>query len=510
MELNDIINKIVSNIRNNPILKNVDTRIGTVLRDAIIAPISSAILDVYNYVDSLFSKNDISKASGADLDAIAETYGITRRPGSKALGLVRFYARPQNNTSIVIPAGTIVYGYDQDNKRINFQTLYTGTISQSSKQEDDINNPFYGYKYFETMVEAVDIGSVGNVIKGFINYTDFAAVDGVTNINDFTNGQDEESDDQLRERITRFLYSNYGTIKGYEYFAFDETNAYDVAVITPNDSIFARKDRIGAVDIVLIPSQTINIETTAYIEGNKILLPYKPIEKINFIYYFENNQMITINPSEYSISLYNPNDINFLSPIDSSYIVLNNNNYNGKIVYVNYSYYKEVYDLYETINSFEYKIIGTDVLVRRGLVYYLIIDSLDIYIKLGYSIQATANAIKTSLVNFINSTKLGGAIQLSDIIETCYVDGVDYVSDTPNALLVREDKYIGIEDSILNNNFNFDSINEEDGIKKYQFQNQNSYYNIWISRNGNIDKYSYIRSKSILITNLNVYYSQGV
>jgi len=507
MEINDIINKIISNIRNNQILKNVDTRIGTVLRDAIIAPISSAILDVYNYIDNLFSKNDISKVSGADLDAIAETYGITRRPGSKALGLVRFYAKVQPNVSIIIPAGTIVYGYDQNNKRINFKTLYTGAIS-NSKQEEDINNPFYGYNYFETMVEAVDVGSEGNVIKGFINYADFAAIDGVTNINDFTNGQDIESDEQLKERITRFLYSNYGTIKGYEYFAFDKTNAYDVAVITPNDDIFVRKDKIGAVDIVIIPSQIINIETTAYVEGNKILLPYKPVEKINSIYYIENNQMITIDPSKYFIKLYDPNDINFLSPIDSSYIVLNDNNYNGKIVYVNYSYYKEVYDLYETINSFEYKIIGTDVLIRRGLVHYLIIDNLNVYIKLGYSIQATKNAITTALVNFINSTKLGSAIQMSDIIEVCYVDGVDYVSDTPNALLIREDKYIenGIEDLIINNHFDFNSIQEGDGIQKYQ----SSYYDISIKRNNNIDRYSYIRSKSILITKLNVNYSQGV
>ena len=503
MDINNIVQKIIENIKSNPILKNVDTRIGTVLRDAIISPISSVILDVYKYIDDLFNKNNINNASGEDLDNIALSYGIKRRVGSKATGTVRFYARIQPNSNIVItiPAGVNVYGFDENNQKISFVTLYTGSISYSSNIEDDINNPFYGYQYYETIVEAEEEGSKGNVIKGFINYTDFASVEGVTNIEDFSNGEDQESDEQFRERIVKYIYGNYGTIIGYEHFAYERTNVYDVKVITPNDPIFKRKESIGSLDIVVIPSKIINTETVTYINNNKAVIPYKPIKDINFIYYLDqNNNIIQIDRSEYIINMYNFNDEYLFSPIDSSHILFNNSNYNGKLVYINYSYYKEVYDLHKIINSFDYKIIGTDVLIRRGLIYYLLIDSLDVKIKLGYSFENVKKNIVSELVNMVNSTKLGGSIQMTDIIDISYVNGVDFVSDTPDVYLIREDIYknLNVESRTQNDIFNLiNELNNNIDVIKYSGE----YYNI------KVDNYSYIRTNSNLITNMSIEYS---
>lgn len=427
MTFNEIINNIIDKIKGYS-QKNaipIDTRVGTVLRDFIIAPICYVIEDIYKNIDTKLSSNSILTATGSDLDNIASSYGFYRLQGKKARGICRFYKKIDNLSisSVDILYGTSVYGYNKE-----FVTLSNATISLTSLIETNINSPFYGYRYVDVQVEAVEVGSSYNLSAFGINTVLSQGIDGVANLSDITGGADIETDDSLRTRVLTWLGGNYGTISGYKNDIISNFNVDDISIITKNDSEFfkSRLSAIGAFDIVIKTNQTSvmseNLNVTLDNNGNNIVfLGYKPVKRIISIMDANNNQIVNYtlkNILEYGDFYYNSSNNGFVVDIG---------NYSTSKVYVTYEYYNQISEINDYINSIDKKIINTNPLVRKS-------EEVNIFITMkvkklpGYYFLNIESNIKNALINMINSKKIGSTLQRSDIISVSYVDGVDYIN----------------------------------------------------------------------------------
>lgn len=126
-------------------------------------------------------------AVGEYLDRHAQSRGITRKPALKTTGTVQFYADADHLSDIVIPQGTVV---------ADARTLKRFTTDEAAVIR-------VGSEYVTVSVTAVEAGAASNSRGGNITVlvTPVAGVVSVYNGSVFVSGCDEESDEQLRERV---------------------------------------------------------------------------------------------------------------------------------------------------------------------------------------------------------------------------------------------------------------------------------------------------------------------
>ena len=130
-------------------------------------------------------------ASGEYLEKHAFARGLYRKLAVKAQGEVTFYRSIPASTDVVIPKGTVVSTAGPQIRQ--FVTKETATITENTGS-------------VTVKAEAVEGGASYNVIKDTVSVlvTPPAGVTGVKNQMAFSGGRDEESDEELRERV---LYS---------------------------------------------------------------------------------------------------------------------------------------------------------------------------------------------------------------------------------------------------------------------------------------------------------------
>ncbi|MBQ8539016.1 MAG: baseplate J/gp47 family protein [Ruminococcus sp.] len=133
----------------------------------------------------------LSTASGEYLDKHAFTRGLYRKQAVKAKGEVTFYRSVINSTDVVIQKGTVVSTAGPQIRQ--FVTLETVTMLKDTGS-------------VTAKAQAIEGGASYNVIKDTVTVlvTPPIGVTGVKNQMAFTGGSDEESDEELRERV---LYS---------------------------------------------------------------------------------------------------------------------------------------------------------------------------------------------------------------------------------------------------------------------------------------------------------------
>ena len=143
-----------------------------------------------------------STAAGEYLDRHAQSRGITRKPALRTTGMVQFYAEPAHLSDVVIPKGVVV---------ADERTLKRFTTDEAAVIR-------VGEEYTGVPVTAVEPGAASNSRGGNISVpvTPVAGVIKISNNSVFVNGCDEESDDQLRERVIESFRSiSNGTNAAY-------------------------------------------------------------------------------------------------------------------------------------------------------------------------------------------------------------------------------------------------------------------------------------------------------
>jgi uncharacterized phage protein gp47/JayE len=176
--------------------------------NAMIAPVADEISEAYRAVKSAFDSNSVSSASKKDLDAVAARMGVQRRSSSfssasKSERIIAFYTA----TSF----GAINGGADIVLSNVSISTdpiVSSGSRSIEYVVDSGILPAASGLAYVSARAKYA--GGQNNVGKGslvnhdFSDYVDFSSGSlRVVNLHPILNGSYEESDQQLRFRLSR-------------------------------------------------------------------------------------------------------------------------------------------------------------------------------------------------------------------------------------------------------------------------------------------------------------------
>ena len=169
-------------------------------------------------------------AQGEDLDKHAKLRGVTRRGAVCAIGTVRFYVDEGRETDTEVPHGTVCMTAGG----VRFVTDRDGMIPA-------------GKAYCEVPVTAAEPGAAGNVGQGTIVYMALPPMGVVACANPeaLSNGQDEESDEELRVRVLA-TFQRLANGANNAFYCQTAMSFDGVAAVT----VLPRNRGVGTVDVV--------------------------------------------------------------------------------------------------------------------------------------------------------------------------------------------------------------------------------------------------------------------
>lgn len=368
--------------------------------------------------------NTVISYISESIEKLAANYGKTRKQATEATGIVNFWRVDpvgDDEEDEVIPVGTIVAS---SSKGIQYQTT----------QEISFSNAYYdstfgtnGYM-LDVPVKAVVAGSVGNTVIGDISIciSTITGFPNVTNKNEISNGTDTETNANF---ISRMKYevsgTNIGTINGIK------------SIILQNFPAITSVEVVSAGDKLMAPSRSEGGCYDIYIKGST-LVQYQ-------------NDSIVFNVPTTSILLTD----NMPRPIvagtaaltdvaiqavavpDQLSIYAGSQKSLDKIIFsetvpagthgLQYSYNRLISDVANFLAQDQYN-TGANILIKEAQSV-----PIDIFLQVvSTSIDPNEkNVIVNNLISIINSYisafNVGQSIEQSDIINLCYIDGVDRV-----------------------------------------------------------------------------------
>lgn len=188
--------RILDNIESD-----IDKREGSVTSN-LISPLAEEVAKSYLAIAEILGVGFIEDTFNDYLEKRTSEFGIYRKAGVNATGVITV----EGVQGVVIPVGTLVKFND-----LEFKILDEGEISESGSLELSVIATDIGYKY--NLEEGTTLGFVENI-------------KGVTSIKvkeDFINGADVESDDELRDRFRVFINNprTSGNIYHYQEWALE-------------------------------------------------------------------------------------------------------------------------------------------------------------------------------------------------------------------------------------------------------------------------------------------------
>ena len=358
------------------------------------------------------------------IERLAANYGKSRKQATAASGIVNFWRTDpvgDDEADEVIPVGTTIASAS---KGIQYQTT----------QEVAFSNAYYdatfgtnGYM-LDVPVKAIVTGSVGNTVIGDINIC-ISTVTGfpnVTNKNEMSNGTDTETNANF---ISRMKYeisgTNIGTINGIKSSILQNFPAItSVEVISAGDDLMAPSRSDGGCYDVYIKGSTLtqykndsivfNVPTTSIALTGNMPRPIVPGTAAL------TNLAITATAVPDQLSIYAGSQQALDKIIFSETVPAGTHS-------LQYSYNRLVSDVANFLAQDQYN-TGANILVKEAQNV-----PIDIFLQVvSTSIEADEkNAIVNNLISvittYISSFNVGQSIEQSDIINLCYIDGVDRV-----------------------------------------------------------------------------------
>lgn len=431
--------------------RNVNTTPRSVIEDLVLIPCATQIAKteiLIQYINALQSFDScgellnspaqlqkIADALNTDTDTVisyisasieqlAGNYGKSRKQATAATGIVNFWRSDPIGTDeeeTVIPIGTVVASAS---KGIQYQTT----------QEVAFSNAYYDSTFgtngwmLDVPVKAVVTGSVGDTVIGDISIC-ISTVTGfpnVTNKTEITNGTDTETNANF---ISRMKYEisgiNIGTINGIK------------SIILQNFPAITSVEVVSAGDDLMAPSRSEGGCYDVYIKGST-LMQYK-------------NDSIVFNAPTTSITLSGDMPrpivantaaltdlaIRATAVPDQLSIYAGSQKSLDKIIFaetvpagthgLQYSYNRLISEVSNFLAQDQYN-TGANILVKEA-------QNVPIDIFLQVISTTTDSDEKNAIVNnlisiissYISALKVGESIDQSDIINLCYIDGVDRV-----------------------------------------------------------------------------------
>ena len=412
-------------------LGSQDTRTGTVLREAFLAPVADQLVQAYSRTDQVEANQTISAPdaiSTAAMDALAANFGLARFVGTASSGVVRFSRFATPAAPIVIPAGTVVSPSGIGDS-LRFATLGVATLSALSEQD-----PVTGEYYIDAAAVCLVSGLAGNVDAETITYHSVPGVDSVTNPNQFSGGKDTQTNAELAQLIIAQSQGNLGTRSGYEALVRSNFSVDDMQIITPTDPEASRAQYGGEVDVTVLSTTYISSEETAAISTTTFYPTFLPLLSVT--------EIIGLNTLSADVTLVPGTDydviIDTYSPLsrsldEKSRINFHVTSFSVKPASVFTIRYKNS-EIIRVIQSFlldpRNEILGANVMVKLAIEIGVNVTA-DIRIIPGYDPTTVQAAVVSALQTNLNAKLLDADVQVSDMVTVIgSVAGVDSVDLT--------------------------------------------------------------------------------
>lgn len=225
---------------------NLDTKEGTVSRDLFVNIQADEIERLYKAVKIVSDKQSPELARGRDLDRWARNYGLLRKSGAAANGIV-VYTTNELNADIPIPSSTV----NTAKNGYQFKTIgnYVMSVAEKNKYAANANRLRSALNLagitdsfaIEVPVAATRVGSNGNIAPlQIVNSNLFDGLK-VVNLTSFSGGSNSETDAAFRARIFAvFSGANTGTASGYRNAALGTSSVLDALVVKPGNTLMLR------------------------------------------------------------------------------------------------------------------------------------------------------------------------------------------------------------------------------------------------------------------------------
>ena len=231
-------NEIASRMLQNMAIAepDLDLGVGTPMRK-ILDTVAEAIAEtqIDNYL--LSYQYDIDSRSGADLDAFVALFGFHRIPAQSGSGTILLQRRTAATQSILVPAGS-----QASTSGVSPRLVRTSTPAIFEKGSVTVEIP----------AVAIQGGSAGNIAAGLINRW-LGVSEGISTVSNpapFINGDDMESDEELRDRFKRTAFRNLaGTMDMYIALGLADTSVSSAIVYGASAHNLEQIQTIGATAI---------------------------------------------------------------------------------------------------------------------------------------------------------------------------------------------------------------------------------------------------------------------
>jgi len=232
---------------------DLDTKPGAVPRD-ILDVFMARLAEAYTQISTTSRLQSIFAVSGNDLNNLASNYNLTRNSATTAFG-VALLTTGSLEADIPVSIGDTVTAVNGVSftatgsyvMRSSNKNVYTAT---ASRYRNNLEMAGITDDYAMSIpVEASVTGTIGNISQYTLRRTNIAGIDNVTNIESFSGGVDQESDEAFRTRIVLSLAgNNVGTKDGLESLMRANSNVVDVYVAVPGDPLLERDGTISGFD----------------------------------------------------------------------------------------------------------------------------------------------------------------------------------------------------------------------------------------------------------------------
>jgi uncharacterized phage protein gp47/JayE len=192
-----------------------DVNVGSVAR-TMLETVARELGALYAQLNLAYDGGFVETATGSALDRVVALLGYRRFRAGRASGVVSFTRRPGNPGEITIPAGTPV---TDTTDKIRYETIDSHLIRA---EESVAQVRVRGASEATPVVEPNTLTVIGRAVAG---------LSGVTNERATTRSSDNESDDDLRLRVSGALAAaSKGTVESIRYGLMNLPEVRDVVV----------------------------------------------------------------------------------------------------------------------------------------------------------------------------------------------------------------------------------------------------------------------------------------
>lgn len=409
---------------------DVDTSIGTLIKDVVIDVPATILGQAYSDLDQIQKASSINYAdelTDNQLEDLAANWNLTRKQGSYATGVVTFirYSAPTTTVTVGAQDGTggVNVSTLKDDNGVSYSFTTVETKQFTVENADSLYNAERNRWELPITVQADGVGTDYNVAANAIKmFSGINGIDDIVNYNACEGGTDIETNTELAERIKLASKARLlGTIPGYETMVNAVEGVIDSKVVDTTSSDFIRNTYGNEVDIVVIGQQIQSCTDTVVFQtltGMTYTLATQPVVSVNSITGTHNGQEYTfVEGTDYKYSSDTVSDYQGTTKAKDQIIWQETGNMPdiGSSYTINYSANYLITTLQKMIDLPENRLVGSDVLVRQATAVYVSM-ALSVATYSGTNPTSGTNQIKNVIQQYVNTLGLGDVLEQSDIV----------------------------------------------------------------------------------------------